>query len=213
VQIVEHDHHRLARRHHRQQLDDPLQKEQAFGVGVADPATITPDIRDQPCQRGTLRRAHSSHNLGVDVTDERREHLDPRLIGDPETLVGCPNDTTVPSACATRVAWATSDVLPMPASPATNTAWHCSLVSARLRAPMNASSSELRPKNPNNPFDAAPTNRPGNGTDPSTVAGSHTTSTTSSGSGRPLRSSDPRSTNDCAACRPTINRTSSAARI
>ena len=63
---------------------------------------------------------------------------------------------------------------------------------ACLRASsMHLASSGPRPKNPNSASVAAPTRRPGNGTDPATVTGSHNTSTASTGSGKPFNSNGP----------------------
>ena len=82
-----------------------------------------------------------------------------------------------------------------------------------LAASSNPPTPAPRPKKPNSASDAAPTSRPGNGTDPSTVAGSQSTSTALTGSGMPFNSNGPISTNVCVALRPTNNRTRSAARI
>ncbi len=83
----------------------------------------------------------------------------------------------------------------------------------RFAASSNSSSSAARPKNPNSPSAAAPTNRPGNGIIPGLAAATHCTSTVGTGSGSPFSSSAPTDTNSCAAWRPTTERSTSVVRI
>ena len=83
-----------------------------------------------------------------------------------------------------------------------------------LAASSSAASSGPRPKNPNSASDAAPTSRPGNGTDPASPwRVPRAPQRRPPARACPSASNGPTATNVWVACRPTINRTTSATRI
>ena len=164
---------------------------------VSGSATRSVSVPISGTRRASALRCAERNPPTHEGSPKRTRHARASIHGwyaTPRSSSECPNRTTAPSPCARRADWAVSDVLPIPASPAMKTTWHRCDDFAALVASSNTSSSAARPKNPNRASVAVPASRPGNGTEPSTTAGSHTTSTTSTGSGRPLNSIGPTST-------------------